>query len=107
MALKDILVGIDPSTDGEGRLKLALNLVRAHQTHVTACYVMREEHGAPASPTLAGMTVNSGPGALIPPETRTTAGDPAFLPVSREAVCAAPVENVVMTELRVHGIAAE
>jgi len=37
MALKDILVGVDPSTAGEGRLKLALNLVRAHQAHITAC----------------------------------------------------------------------
>src|SRR5260370_35944421 len=107
MALKDILVGIDPSTDGEGRLKLALNLVRAHQAHLTACYIMREEQGAPVSPTLAGMPVNSGPGALIPPEARTTAADPACLPVSREPERAAQVEELFRTELRAHGLAGE
>src|SRR5438270_2714616 len=61
MALKDLLVGIDPSTEGEGRLKLALNLVRAHQAHITACYVMREEHDAPVSPILAGMRIKFRP----------------------------------------------
>jgi hypothetical protein len=40
MALKDILVGVDPSTAGEGRLKLALNLVRPHKAHITACCIM-------------------------------------------------------------------
>src|SRR5690349_13284864 len=107
MALKDILVGIDPSTAGEGRLKLALNLVRAHHAHITACYVTREEHGAPISPILAAMPVNSGPGALIPPEARTTAGDPALTPASREAERAEQVEELFRTELRVHGLGGE
>ena len=107
MALKDLLVGIDPSTEGEGRLKLALNLVRAHQAHITACYVMREEHDAPVSPMLAGVRVKSGPGALIPPEARTTAGDPAFAPPSREAERAEQVEEFFRTELRAHGLDGE
>jgi len=61
MALKDILVGVDPSTAGEGRLKLALNLVRPHKAHITACYIMREEHAAP-SPIMPGVPVSPGPG---------------------------------------------
>lgn len=107
MALKDILVGVDPSTDGEGRLKLALNLVRAHQAHITACYVMREEHGASVSPILAGMPVHSGPGTLIPPEARIANGDPAFPPASREAERAEQVEELFRSELRAHGLGGE
>ena len=98
MALKDILVGIDPSTDGESRLKLALNLVRAHQAHVTVCYVMREEHDAPVSPIFAGMPVNRGD---------TAPGDPVFPPASREAERAGQVEELFRAELRAHGLGGE
>jgi nucleotide-binding universal stress UspA family protein len=98
MALKDILVGIDPSTDGESRLKLALNLVRAHHAHVTVCYVMREEHDAPVSPLLAGMPVNPGD---------TATRDPTFPPASREAERAEQVEELFRTELRAHGLGGE
>jgi nucleotide-binding universal stress UspA family protein len=105
MVLKDILVGIDPSTAGEGRLKLALNLARAHQAHITACYVMREEHGVgPISP---GAPVNPGPGVLVAPEAGTTAGDPAFPPASREAERAEQVEELFRTELRADGLGGE
>jgi nucleotide-binding universal stress UspA family protein len=109
MALKDILVGVDPSTAGEGRLKLALNLVRAHQAHITACYIMREEHGAP-SPILPGVPVNPGPGVLIVPEARSTVGDAAPTPVSpasREAERAEQVEELFRAELRAHGLGGE
>ena len=107
MALKDILVGIDPSTAGEGRLKLALNLVRAQRAHITACYVMREEHGAPVNPILPGAPVNLGPGVLVAPETRTTVGAPAFAPASREAERAEQVEELFRTELQAHGLGGE
>jgi nucleotide-binding universal stress UspA family protein len=107
MALKDILVGIDPSTAGEGRLKLALNLVRAHRAHITACYVMREEHGAPVNAILPGAPVNLGPGVFVAPETRTTVGDPAFAPASREAERAEQVEELFRTELQAHGLGGE
>ena len=103
MALKDILVGVDPSTAGEGRLKLALNLVRAHQAHITACYVTREEHVAP-SPILPG------PGVLIAPEAGAAAGDATPTPVSpasREAERAEQVEEFFRTELRAHGLGGE
>ena len=109
MALKDILVGVDPSTAGEGRLKLALNLVRAHKAHITACYIMREEHAAP-SPILAGVPVNPGPGILVAPEAGPTLGDTVPTPVSpasREAERAEQVEELFRTELRAHGLGGE
>jgi nucleotide-binding universal stress UspA family protein len=109
MALKDILVGVDPSTAGEGRLKLALNLVRPHQAHITACYIMREEHAAP-SPILAGVPVNPGPGILVAPEAGPTLGDTVPTPISpasREAERAEQVEELFRTELRAHGLGGE
>jgi nucleotide-binding universal stress UspA family protein len=109
MALKDILVGVDPSTAGEGRLKLALNLVRARKAHITACYIMREEHAAP-SPILAGVPVNPGPGILIAPEAGPTLGDTVPTPISpasREAERAEQVEELFRTELRAHGLGGE
>lgn len=109
MALKDILVGVDPSTAGEGRLKLALNLVRAHKAHITACYIMRGEHAAP-SPIMPGEPVNPGPGILIAPEAGPTLGDTVPTPISpasREAERAEQVEELFRTELRAHGLAGE
>ncbi|MGA7262776.1 MAG: universal stress protein [Stellaceae bacterium] len=109
MALKDILVGVDPSTAGEGRLKLALNLVRAHRAHITACYVMREEHGAP-SPILPGVPVNPGPGVLVAREAGPTLGDTLPTPISpasREAERAEQAEELFRTELRAHGLGGE
>jgi nucleotide-binding universal stress UspA family protein len=109
MALKDILVGVDPSTAGEGRLKLALNLVRAHKAHITACYIMRAEHAAP-SPIMPGVPVNPGPGILIAPEGGPTLGDtvrPPISPASREAERAEQVEELFRTELRAHGLGGE
>ncbi len=109
MALKDILVGVDPSTAGDGRLKLALNLVRAHKAHITACYIMREEHAAP-SPIMPGVPVNPGPGILIAPEAGPTLGDTvptSISPASREAERAEQVEELFRTELRAHGLGGE
>ena len=109
MALKDILVGVDPSTAGEGRLKLALNLVRPHKAHITACYIMREEHAAP-SPILAGVPVNPGPGILVAPQAGPTLGGTVPTPISpasREAERAEQVEELFRTELRAHGLGGE
>lgn len=109
MAMKDILVGVDPSTAGEGRLKLALNLVRAHKAHITACYIMRGEHAAP-SPIMPGVPVNPGPGILIAPEAGPTLGDTVPTPISpasREAERAEQVEELFRTELRAHGLGGE
>jgi len=79
MALKDILVGLDPSSAGESRLKLALYLARAHRAYLIACCVTGENHAAPVNP--------AGPGLLVAPEMRMATGEPASasLPISREA----------------------
>ena len=109
MALKDILVGVDPSTAGEGRLKLAFNLVRAHKAHITACYIMREEHAAP-SPIMPGVPVSPGPGILVAPQAGPTLGDTVPTPISpasREAERAEQVEELFRTELRAHGLGGE
>jgi len=106
MALKDILVGVDPSTAGAGRLKLALNLVRAHRAHITACYIMREKQAGPG-PILPGVRFNPGPGVPVSPEASAAAGDPLstpVLPASREAERAEQVEELFRTELRAHGL---
>ncbi len=109
MALKDILVGVDPSTAGKGRLKLALNLVRAHQAHITACYIMREKQAGPG-PILPGVRFNPGPGVPVSPEASAAAGDPLstpVLPASREAERAEQVEELFRTELRAHELGGE
>jgi len=108
MTLKDILVGVDPSSAGHGRLSLAVNLARAHRAHLTACYSMQAEHGV--TPILPGVPVNPGPGVLVAPEARTTVGDPTAdpaPPVSREAERAEQVEELFRTELRAHGVGGE
>jgi nucleotide-binding universal stress UspA family protein len=109
MALKDILVGVDPSTAGEGRLKLAFNLVRAHKAHITACYIMREEHAAPG-PIMPGVPVSPGSGILVAPQAGPTLGGTVPTPISpasREAERAEQVEELFRTELRAHGLGGE
>ena len=50
MALKDLLVCIDPSSPSDARLRLAFNLARAHRAHVTAAYVMPKAEDLIARP---------------------------------------------------------
>lgn len=45
MAIKDLLVCIDPTTAGDTRLKLALNVARANKAHLTGTFPMPEAHG--------------------------------------------------------------
>jgi hypothetical protein len=100
MALKDILVGLDPSSAGESRLKPALNLARAHRAYIIACGVTGVNHGAP---------VNPGPALLVAPEVRTATREPASasLPISREAERAEQVEELFRADLRTYGIGGE
>ncbi len=53
MALRDILVCLDATAAGDGRLELALNLAQAKNAHLTAVYVLPEPRGWAAP--LAGM----------------------------------------------------
>lgn len=43
MDLKDILVCLDPTEAGEGRLRLAAALAREHHAHLTAAYILTEQ----------------------------------------------------------------
>jgi hypothetical protein len=42
MALKDLLVCIDPARAGDARLKLAFNLARANKAHLSGAYVLAD-----------------------------------------------------------------
>ena len=45
MAIRDILVSLDSSSAGEGRLRLALGLARTHKAHLVAAYAMTNGGG--------------------------------------------------------------
>jgi K+-sensing histidine kinase KdpD len=42
MALKDLLVCLDPTEAGERRLRLAAAIAREHQAHLSAAYILSE-----------------------------------------------------------------
>jgi nucleotide-binding universal stress UspA family protein len=73
MALKDLLVCIDPTTAGETRLKLAFNLARANKAHLTGAYPLadsRVSRGEPAGfrglPGMAGIAEEpASPGGAV------------------------------------------
>jgi hypothetical protein len=46
MALRDILVCLDATAAGDGRLELALNLAQANKAHLTAVYALPEPRGS-------------------------------------------------------------
>jgi nucleotide-binding universal stress UspA family protein len=49
MELKDILVCLDPTDAGEGRLRLAAAIAREHRAHLSAAYVLPNDAGGPPS----------------------------------------------------------
>jgi nucleotide-binding universal stress UspA family protein len=55
MALCDILICLDATAPGDGRLELALNLAQANKAHLTAVYALPESHGAGAPPAGPGL----------------------------------------------------
>jgi nucleotide-binding universal stress UspA family protein len=101
MALKDLLVCIDPGSPSDARLRLALNLARAHRAHLTAAYVMPKVEDMIAHP----------PAGVVPPGELTgivqgggmTPGG-AVTEVLREAENAETVEQRFKGELHLSGI---
>ena len=69
MALKDLLLCIDPGSPGDARLRLALSLARAHQAHLTAAYILPKVENLIAHPP-AGVVP---PGELIGTSSRVGA----------------------------------
>jgi nucleotide-binding universal stress UspA family protein len=101
MALKDLLVCIDPGSPSDARLQLAFNLARAHRAHLTAAYVMPKAEGLIAHP----------PAGVVPPGELTgivqgggmTPGG-VVTEVLREAEDAETVEQRFKGELHLSGI---
>jgi nucleotide-binding universal stress UspA family protein len=110
MAVSDILVSIDPTTAGEGRLKLAVNLARAHKAHLSACYIIPEEHGALIGTGIAGAPVIPAAGMVGIAETLSPGVDPAAAAVphvTAEVERADIVEQRFRGELRLSGLDGE
>jgi hypothetical protein len=97
MALKDLLVCIDPTTAGDARLKLAFNLARANKAHLSGAYVLADGDTGPRGPSGFGMT------GFTEEPSRGGAVSGAF----HEAEVADRVELRFKDELRVAGIEGE
>ena len=70
MALKDLLVCIDPTSAGDGRVKLAFNLARANKAHLSGAYVLMDGETAPRGPSGFGVP----PAGPVSPTSRAPAG---------------------------------
>jgi nucleotide-binding universal stress UspA family protein len=92
MALRDVLVCIDATAAGDGRLELALNLAQAHQAHLTAVYFLPEPSGWAAP--LAGMGL---PPTVLSPVSPEGARAIGGQPISATA----PAERVLIEAERV------
>jgi nucleotide-binding universal stress UspA family protein len=93
MALKDLLVCIDPTTASDARLKLAFNLARAKRAHLASVYSLPESQPGHGGPTGFG---------VVPP-----AGMVAEEAVSPSAEIAETVEQRFKEELRRTGVDGE
>jgi hypothetical protein len=92
MALCDILVCLDATTAGDGRLELALNLAQANKAHLTAVYALPEPRGWAAP--LAGMGL---PPTVLGPVSPEGARAIGGQPISATA----PAERVLLEAERV------
>ncbi len=111
MALRDILVCLDGTAAGDGRLELALNLAQTDKAHLTAVYALREPRGSAAPPAGVGLppTVL---GPVSPDGARAIGGLPisAAAPVAqalREAERADAVERRFREELPLRALEGE
>jgi nucleotide-binding universal stress UspA family protein len=101
MALKDLLVCIDPTTAGDTRLKLAFNLARANKAHLSGAYALPEAEAARRGPTgfggfpgMSGLADETSPGGAVSE-------------VFHEAEVADRAEHRFKDELRIAGIDGE
>ena len=111
MALRDILVCLDATAAGDGRLELALNLAQANKAHLTAVYALPEPRGSASWPAGVGLppTVL---GPVSPEGARAIGGQPisAAAPVAqvlREAERADTVEQRFREELPLRALDGE
>ena len=87
MVLRDIMVYLDGTPAGEGRLELGLNLAQAGKAHLTAVYCVPEPYAPPPLPAGAGLppTVL---GPVSPDGASAIGGEPAPVPISAMPVLA-------------------
>jgi len=110
MALKDILVCLDPTEAGERRLRLAAAIAREHHAHLSAAYLLSE--AAPGVPPYEGAVGIPAPtGATAIAQGSVVAGVP--LPGAPPITSPAPspsaeladiVEQRFRAEVQPHGI---
>jgi nucleotide-binding universal stress UspA family protein len=103
MALCDILVCLDATASGSGRLELALYLAQANKAHLTAVYALPEPRGSAAAPVGAGLPPTI-LGPASPDGARAIGGQPISAKpppaqVLREAEQADTVEQRFREEL--------
>ena len=104
MALKDVLVCIDPGSASDVRLRLAFTLARAHRAHLGGAYVMPKAEDVIAHPPAGAVPPGPLPG-LVEGGGMTPGG--AVTEVLREAVDAEAAEQRFKTELRFQGLEGE
>ncbi len=87
MVLRDIMVCLDGTLAGEGRLELGLNLARASKAYLTAVYCVPELHAPPPLPAGAGLPPTIlGP---VSPDGATAIGEePTPVPISAMPILA-------------------
>lgn len=110
MALRDILVCLNSTTAGDGRLKLAVSLARANKAHLAAGYVLPEARGA-SDLGATGLPLISDRGMIGLAAGGLAVGDlppAAMVPqASHDAERAETVEQRFRSELRLAGIDGE
>lgn len=86
MALKDIIVLLDPTDAGEARLRLAAALARQHHAHLSAALILSEQTtgappmdglGAPAPTAARGIAEGSLVAGIPAPAVRPAERNPA------------------------------
>ncbi len=111
MAIKDLLVTVEPTTAGEARQTLAFNLARAQGAYLTGVLTLPHEHGAATAADFPGMPPLPTDGMIsVVAEGVSRSGYPATPPAStelRQAEWADAAELQFKTELRQFGVAGE
>ena len=95
MALKDILVCLDPTEAGERRLRLAAAIAREHQAHLSAAYMLSE--AIPGVPPYEGVGIPAPTGATEIAQGRVVAGVP--LPGAPPIASPAPLSSAELADI--------
>jgi len=95
MALKDLLVCLDPTEAGERRLRLAASIAREHQAHLSASYILSE--AIPGVSTYEGVGIPAPTGATEIAQGSVVAGVP--LPGAPPMTSSAPSPSAELADI--------